>query len=176
MKKIIKISLYIALLSMSNMMHSQIAIGKTSVTNSSVLLEFGTGNKGIILPSVQSINGNTPGAFVFNTSSKAVQVWEQRNANGTGGWLNLTELNAGVLHSFSNSASDSTSNVGVIIGASTTTKAGTLVLESTTRALVLPIVSNPQSTMIGSVAGTMVYDATSSTMAVFDGAQWNYWK
>lgn len=177
MKKFSKISVCIALFNLSYLLNAQIAIGKTSVTNNSVLLEFGPGNKGIILPAVPSITANNSGGtFVFNTTTKSVQVWEQRNNNGSGEWLNLTELNAGIPHAFTNAGSDNNTNAGVIMGSGTSSKSGTLVLESTSRALVLPIVQNPHVTMVGCVAGTIVYDSTSSTLAVYDGANWNYWK
>lgn len=177
MKAPSKISGCIALLGFSALLNAQIAIGKTSITNSSVLLEFGSGNKGIILPSVASITANnTGGTFVFNTVAKSVQVWEQRNSNGSGGWLNLTEANAGIPHAFTNTGSDNNVNAGVIIGSDVSSKSGTLVLESTSKALVLPITSNPHLTMVGCIAGTIVYDSTSSTLAVYDGANWNYWK
>ncbi len=177
MKKFSKISVCIALFNLSYLLNAQIAIDKTSLTNSSILLEFGSANKGIILPAVPSITANNSGGtFVFNTTTKSVQVWEQRNNNGSGDWLNLTELNAGIPHTFTNAGSDNSSNAGVIIGSGTSSKSGTLVLESTSRALVLPIVQNPHLTMVGCVAGTIVYDSTSSTLAVYDGANWNYWK
>lgn len=176
MKNIIKLCIYGALLSFSTNVYSQIAIGKTSISNSSVLLEFGTGNKGIILPAVTSIPMNSGGTFIFNTLTNSVQVWEQRTNSGAGGWLNLTEINGGVAHSYSNASPENSNSKGVIMGSNTTSKSGNLVLESTSRALVLPIVQNPHLTMVGSVAGTIVYDAVSSTLATYDGINWNYWK
>lgn len=176
MKNIIKLCICAVLLGFSTYLHAQIAIGKTSLSNSSVLLEFGTGSKGIILPAVTSIPVNTGGTFIFNTLTNSVQVWEQRTNNGTGGWLNLTEINAGVAHSFSNVSTENANSQGVIIGANSTTKSGNLVLESTSRALVLPVVQNPHLTMVGSVAGTVVYDAVSSTLAIYNGTSWTYWK
>lgn len=176
MKNNMKLFVYVILLGFSTHAYAQIAIGKTLISNSSVLLEFGAGNKGIILPAVTSTPMNSGGTFIFNTLTNSVQVWEQRTNSGTGGWLNLTAINEGVSHSFSNSSPENTISRGVIIGSRTTTKTGNLVLESTSRALVLPIVQNPHLTMVGSVAGTMVYDANSSTLAVYDGVNWNYWK
>lgn len=176
MKKLFVTVVLASIFHISTLLNAQIAIGKTNITNNSVLLEFGNGNKGIILPTVSSIPLDTGGTFIFNAASKSVQVWEQRENSGTGGWLNLTDLNAGILHSFSNAGNDKNVTAGVIMGADASNKEGILVLESTSKALVLPIVENPHLTMPGSVAGTMVYDSVSATLAVYDGARWSYWK
>ncbi|MFC4686804.1 hypothetical protein ACFO4P_07625 [Epilithonimonas pallida] len=156
---------------------AQVAIGKQNITNSSVLLEFGTENKGIILPSVNTAPGASGGTFIFNTTKKAVEVWEGKNNGNLGDWTLLTDENQGVNHSFSNTGADVISNpAGVIIGADITAKPGVLVLESTTKALVLPQVANPHQNIKGTIAGTMVYDTTADMLAVYDGANWSYWK
>ncbi|WP_148043514.1 MULTISPECIES: hypothetical protein [unclassified Chryseobacterium] len=155
---------------------SQVAIGKETITNNSVLLEFGPGDKGIIIPSVASAPGVVGGTFVFNTVNKDVEVWEGKNNNNNGGWTSLTDENDGVAHNFSNAGPDVSGSTGVIIGSSNTTKPGALVLESTTRAMVLPQVENPHLSIKGAVAGTMVYDTISDTLAVYNGTNWSYWK
>lgn len=153
---------------------SQIAIGKPTVANSSVLLDFGTDGKGIILPSVNTAPGAVGGTFIFNTTENTVQVWEEKNNGGTGGWTNLTIAGDGVPHSFSNAGSDAGN--GVIMGANSSTKPGVLVLESTQKALVLPLVASPHLNVVGAIAGTMVYDTDADMIAIYDGANWNYWK
>lgn len=155
---------------------AQISFGKDHLVNQSALVEFGTGNKGIILPSVSAAPGSVGGTFVFNTSRKAVEVYEGINNNNTGGWTSLTDENQGILHSFSNAGPDVAGTKGVIIGAGSTTKPGILVLESTTKAMVLPLVANPHTSIKGAVAGTMVYDTASDMLAVYDGQNWSYWK
>lgn len=155
---------------------AQVAFGKNNVTHQSALVEFGTGNKGIILPSVASALGVAGGTFIFNTTDKAVEVWEEKNNNNTGGWTLLTDQGQGALHAFSNTGTDAIAKAGVIIGAATTGKPGTLVLESTTKAMILPVVMNPHLTMKSSVAGTMVYDTVSDMLAIYDGVNWSYWK
>lgn len=176
MKKIITTTIALLAFSATNSLNAQVAIGKTNITNNSVLLEFGAETKGIILPSVPTVIGAVSGGtFVFNTTDKSVQVWEEKNNANTGGWTDLTEKNNGIPHGFSTAGTTDVSN-GVIIGASASTKSGALVLESTTKAMVLPQVANPHLTMKGAIAGTMVYDTASDTFAVYDGANWNYWK
>lgn len=138
-------------------------------SNSSVLLEFGTQAKGIILPSVNTATEAVGGTFIFNSDKKVVQV----NENGT--WINLTDENQGVVNP--HVPAGTTDERGeVIMGAASTTKPGVLVLESTTQAMVLPKVSDPHLTMPSPIAGTMVYDTTSDMLAVYDGANWSYWK
>lgn len=156
---------------------AQIAIGKDNVTNSSVLLEFGTARKGIIIPQVTSSIGAVAGTFVFDANDKMVKVLEERNNGVNNNWTNLTQNSVeGVLNTFTNSGTENSQINGVVIGAETSTKPGALVLESTTKALVLPKVANPHSTMSGSIAGTIVYDTASGTLAVYDGVNWSYWK
>lgn len=159
-----------------NDMKAQVAFGKDNVANPSALVEFGPGNKGIVLPSVTSAPGAVGGTFIFNTADKAVEVWEEKNNNNAGGWTSLTDQGQGALHALSNAGTDAAATAGVIIGAASTSKPGTLVLESTTKAMVLPVVANPHLTMKSSVAGTMVYDPASDMLAVYDGVNWSYWK
>lgn len=163
-----KLNILIITLLAANAFNAQVAIGKTGITNESVLLEFGTEAKGIILPSVTSAPGAFGGTFIFNTVSKSVQVLQG------GSWTNLTDEDKGVLHPFTNAGTDIGN--GVIIGANTTNKPGVLVLESTKKAMVLPQVANPHLTMKGAIAGTVVYDTAADMLAVYDGANWSYWK
>ena len=161
---------------------AQVAIGKTepiTITNGSVLLEFGSEAKGIIVPQVSSVSSPAGGTFVFNNSSGvlAMQVYE----NGV--WKDLTSDSTttpktiGISHNYTNGGTIDTIGVnGVIIGAYTSTKNGALVLESTDKALVLPLVANPHQSIKGAIAGTMVYDTVSDTLAVYDGIYWSYWK
>ena len=66
---------------------------------------------------------------------------------------------------------------GVIIGANISSKPGVLVLESSTRALILPYVANPHTTIGNNASiGTIVYDTTSDSLALFDGVNWHYWQ
>lgn len=154
---------------------AQVAIGKTAVANNSVLLDFGTEPKGIILPSVETAPGAVGGTFIFDTTDNSVKVLEEKNEGANDNWTNLTENDEpGVPHGFINSGNDV--GEGLIMGAEITTKPGILVLESTNRALVLPNVENPHLSMPGVVAGTIVYDTASDMLAVFDGNNWSFWK
>ncbi|MGC4128676.1 MAG: hypothetical protein QM564_03785 [Bergeyella sp.] len=183
-KKIFNTTIIMLMVLSGSTIFAQVAIGKTSITNSSVLLEFGSEAKGIIVPQVASAPNAAGGTFVFNSTDKALEVWEGKNNSSAGGWTNLTAdttttpSSVGAEHSFTNTGTDviSASGAGVIIGASTTTKPGALVLESTVKALVLPLVANPHLTMKGAIAGTIVYDTEADMLAVYDGVKWSYWK
>ncbi len=175
MNKLIKIKTVGVILLVGYSVNAQVAIGKNDVTNNSVLLEFGSEPKGIILPSVDAAPGAAGGTFIFDAMDNAVKVLEEINGGNNNNWTNLTENDEpGVAHAFVNTGTET--GEGVIIGAETSTKPGVLVLESTTQAMVLPQVANPHLNMPGSIAGTMVYDTAADMIAVYDGANWSYWK
>ena len=166
-----KYSIAIAILAtviLAEMTQGQVAIGKESVTNSSVLLEFGDEAKGIILPAVDASPGAVDGTFILDNTSQSVRVMED------GSWTDLTAPGEAASNPFINTGSDV--GEGVVIGAESSTKPGALVLESTTMALVLPKVAEPHLNILSPVAGTVVYDTASSMMAVYDGQNWSFWK
>lgn len=156
---------------------AQIGIGTTIFTNNSVLLEFSNQAKGIIVPQVTSFDNAVGGTFVFDFTDKVLKVKEEKNQGVNGNWTKLTDNSKpGVSHSFSNAGNDVSGNNGVVIGSLTSNKPGALVLESSTKAMVLPKVNNPHTSLIGAIAGTIVFDTASNTLAVYDGANWSYWK
>lgn len=167
MKKIINIAALLFLGTVS----AQVAVNKTSITNSSVLLEFysDTSNKlGIVLPSVATVPA-TPaeGTFIAdsNSNSKKVKVYQN------GAWLDLTQAGNIPAPSSTTDAAGS----GVIIGASSSAVDGALVLESADKALVLPSVTDPHLNMPSPDAGTICFDPTTQCLVVFDGVKWNFW-
>ena len=182
MKNIFNAGVLVIGLLWGSMVKAQVAIGKTepiTITNASVLLEFGSEPKGIIVPQVSSVSSPAGGTFVFNNSSGVLSMQVYEN----GMWKDLTSDSTtipktiGISHNYTNSGTVDTIGLnGVIIGANTSTKNGVLVLESTDKALLLPLVANPHQSIKGAIAGTMVYDTTSDTLAVYDGIYWSYWK
>lgn len=168
---IMKNFIYIILI-LSSFSQAQIAIGKTNVVGSNTLLDFdqsSTNTKGIILPAVTDISsiGSTNGTFVYDINTKKVRMVEN-NA-----WKDLSDIgnSSNLISNVSNDVGD-----GVVIGASSSTASGVLVLESTDKAMVLPKISNPHLTVKGPYPGMMCYDTVSKTLAVYDGVNWNYWK
>jgi len=171
MKKYIITAIIPAAFLLSMNMKAQIAIGKTTMTNDSVLLEFGTEAKGIILPAVNTAPGAVNGTFVLDNTTKSVRVMQ----NGT--WTDLSTAGEATPNPYANAGADTIPGInGVVMGAATSSKPGVLVLESTTKALVLPNVSEPDLNIPSPVAGTMVYDTTNSMLAVYDGVNWTFWK
>lgn len=148
--------------------YAQVSIGRTSITNSSVLLEFGSDAKGIILPSLSTTPTNIGGTFIVNANEKAVQVYENNS------WTNLSNVGELINHSFINTGIDV--GEGVIIGEATSPREGVLVLESSTKAMILPKSANPDINIKSPVSGTILYDTSSSTLAIYDGQNWSYWK
>lgn len=167
-KNTIMATIVIAAFFLANEAKAQVAIGKESVTNTSVLLEFGDEAKGIILPAVDEASDAADGTFVLDNTTKSVRIKEG------GSWTDLTAQGEADANPYSNDGTDV--GEGVIIGAENSSKPGVLVLESTTMAMVLPNVRNPHLNVLSPVAGTIVYDTASSMLAVYDGHNWSFWK
>lgn len=171
MKKI-----YVFLLSLTVISgYSQVAIGKESITNSSVSLEFGAGNRGMILPWVtaaSSVTSAVNGTLIFDTSDKKVKYLK----GGT--WFDLSVDTTGLVDtSLQNSLPELASSTVAIgkKGAANTT-AGILVLTDDDKAMILPKVANPHLNIVNPAAGMMVYDTVNKQLAVFNGSVWTFWK
>lgn len=164
-----KIQLFI-LIFLSSFALSQVAIGKTEVLGSNTLLDFDqspNNSKGIILPSVTNNSNATNGTFIFDVNTKKVRMYE----NNT--WKDLSD-EGNISNLITNSSNDI--GKGVVIGNQNSTVNGVLVLESDSKAIILPYIENPHLTVKNPYAGMMCYDTFSKTLAVFDGVNWNYWK
>jgi hypothetical protein len=159
---------------------AQVAIGKASVSSPSVSLEFGTGNKGILLPwvtGVSTVTGAVNGTLVYNTTDKKVYVkyasgWKDLSVDATGTTVDpITNVDGLTLQN----SLDDLNTAKVSIGTPTSTP-GILVLEDTNKAMVLPKVASPHLTIINPAPGMMAYDTTSKQLAVFNGTVWSFWK
>ncbi|PZU85068.1 MAG: hypothetical protein DI529_10460 [Chryseobacterium sp.] len=150
--------------------NAQMAIGKTAVEGSSILDFVETGNtKGIILPALSSIPATPTNGFLGFYRGDA-RIYMYQNSI----WVPLTEGN-GSTSTLINNSSAETGN-GVVMGAATSTAAGVLVLQSSNLALTLPKIISPHLNVKSPYPGMICYDTTSNTIAVFDGAYWNFWK
>lgn len=168
--------IYIFLLSLTiSSAYSQVALGKESISNSSVSLEFGTENRGIILPWVNSaaaVTGAVNGTLIFDSADKKVKYLK------AGSWFDLTVDTTGTVDtSLQNTLSELPSST-VAIGktAASNTTPGILVLTDNDKAMVLPKVANPHLNIVNPSAGMMVYDTENKQLAVFNGAVWSFWK
>ena len=157
----------------SNCYFSQVAIEKTTVDGSGILDFPLLTTKGIILPNVTNSSLMTPvtrGTLVYDNTTKNAQYYD-------GAWKTLNILSAADNASTPLPGSDlPNTKVGVIIGKQSTTAEGVLVLESDTKALILPKVESPVANIKSPVAGTMVYDPTKKIMAIYNGKDWSFWK
>ncbi|PWN67664.1 hypothetical protein [Chryseobacterium oncorhynchi] len=164
-----------ALCSLASYASGQVAINKENITGTSTVLDFNntTGNsKGIILSSVDSapvLTANNNGTFLFDKTDKKIKMYE----NNT--WTALSNIGDSS-QIIPNPSTESGSNQGVIIGKNTSSAIGVLVLESQDKAVLLPQINTPHTTVKSPYPGMMCYDTASKSLAVFDGSSWNYWK
>ncbi len=180
------------LLTLSTLSYAQVIIGDAVGTaasdkKSAVLLEFAnTGDKGIILPYVTTLPASpTPGTLLLDVSTPANARVKYYN----GSWIDLSGdgaiINspgapldtAGVINGVLVNQPQQTETGKSIIGSATSAADGVLVLESDTKAMVLPIVASTDAVPSPS-PGMMVYVNKSGEkhLAVFNGSKWTFWK
>ena len=185
------------LLGFISFVNAQVIIGDavgTATNKTAVLLEFAAGqNKGIILPYVRTLPSTVLAAdaekvkgTILVDASTATNA-RMKYFNGTT-WVDLSGqganfTNTAVLANFATeqptTATESTT-AKAIIGATSSSADGVLVLESTTKAMVLPIVDNVQN-IPRPAPGMMVYvrgvsPTFNKRLAVYNGSKWSYWK
>ncbi|WP_228448796.1 hypothetical protein [Chryseobacterium mulctrae] len=178
--------------SISILSFSQVRIGAINsvgnITNTSVLLEFGTDNdKGIILPYVEILpsgtNNSKGGTLIFDVSVNSEYKIKVKNENT--GWTDLS-IQSGYSAAVQNVVKTpqalpliDQSGAKAVIGDANTTTDGVLVLNSSDKAMVLPIVSsytqikNPSPGMVAFLQGT---NAGEHRLIVFNGQKWTFWK
>lgn len=171
MKNIRNISIAAALV-VFNSFFAQIGIGKQNIDGRSTVLDFdnGAGNtKGLILPATSGFptGALVNGTFIFDVTDKKVKVYENDV------WKSLSDTGNSNAIAANNSAE---TGKGVIMGETTSTADGVLVLESQDKAMILPKIATPHLNVKNPYPGMICYDTTSKTLAVFDGSVWNYWK
>lgn len=149
--------------------YSQVGIETTSI-HTDAILDFPTGqNKGIVLPMVEALPTGAAasnGTFLIDKTDGRVKVRQ----NGI--WLNLTGTSS--LSSYSVNPSADTFD-GVIIGVTSSSASGVLVLESTNKALMLPKVVSPHINIKSPYPGLICYDTVKNAIAIFNGEAWYYW-
>jgi hypothetical protein len=145
---------------------AQISIGKTTIDGSG-LLDFATNdNKGIVLPYTLTITNPVNGTLTYDVPTKKIKCFIDNS------WVDMTD--SGVDPPVINTDPDVGS--GVIIGSSTSSASGVLILESKTRSLILPKVNNPSTDIYNPAVGTICYDLSTNSVAFFNGSVWAYWK
>lgn len=157
---------------------AQVAIGKNTLTNNSVSLEFGpdtTEKKGIVLPwvtSAASVAGSVDGTLVYDVTDHKVKYKK------AGNWFDLSVDTNGVVNTTLQDSKAEFVSAKVAIGKDGATDAtpGILVLTDTDKAMILPKVYEPHLNIKNPTAGTIVYDTKNRQLALFNGTNWSFWK
>lgn len=160
---------------------SQVAIGKSSIStlpdnvtpNSSISLEFGPGNKGIILPWVSKdvdVTGAVGGTLIYDTFDKKVKV---KLATG---WKDLSVETTGAVDTSLQQTLIESTNAKTQIGGNPAidNTPGILVLADSNKAMILP--KTTYNVIVSPEPGMMIYDTTAKQLAVFNGTVWSFWK
>ena len=158
---------------------AQVIFGDTTGTatnKTSVLMEFAnTNNRGLILPYVTDKTAiTTPGSIIMDASTPTAA--KVKYYNGTA-WVDLCVQPANISSYLSiQPTSKENANAKVIVGSSTSSADGILVLESATKAMVLPVVTDYQN-IVNPAPGTMVMTNNNGikSLAVYNGSQWSFW-
>lgn len=155
--------------------NAQVVIGKDFVSSPSVSLEFGSANKGLILPWVTSSASVTPsvdGTLIFDVADRKVK-YKKSNS-----WIDLSVKANGFVDTTLQDNLTESSNAKTVIGADNSTDAtsGILVLTDNDKAMVLPKVASPHLNISNPSPGMIVYDTDNRQMAVYNGTVWTFWK
>lgn len=160
-------------------LNAQVSIGKPDVSSNSVLLDFydeSDNYKGLILPIVDDLSSalasnasENNGTFLFDRSDKKLKMYE----NGV--WVTLSDEGEDTA-ALVNPSSELSEDSGVILGSDLSQAKGVLILESNSKAMVLPKINTPHLTVKNPYPGMICYDTVSKSIALFDGKVWNYWK
>ncbi|SEF61427.1 hypothetical protein SAMN05421847_0454 [Halpernia humi] len=161
---------------------SQVIVGDdigTANDKTSVLLEFSKQNKGIILPYDRILpagSGLAEGTILLDATNPLDAKVKYYN----GSWQDLSSGNGANVSSYLSSQPASAieqTTKGAIIGSDTSPVNGVLILESTDKAMVLPMVQNTDD-ITDPAPGMMVYinKTGAKRLAVFNGAKWTFWK
>ncbi len=159
---------------------SQVVIGgSTGRAGSSIsaLLDFPANkNKGIILPYVRDKSGiATVGTIILDASSNSGANARVMYYNGA--WIDLSGRDADISTLLNTSQPAGITETGkTVIGDINIAPDGVLVLESATKALVLPSVTDV-NLIPNPSPGMMVYvSGANKRLAVFNGSVWSFWK
>lgn len=168
MKKIFIVTTILFWVSVSRS-NAQTGINTNNI-NGAALLDFPSGTKkGLILPIVETLPAlAVDGTLLMDKNDQKIKM--KQNGN----WIDMSDT--GSLAGVTFNTNPETMGNGIILGSSNSTATGVLVLESTTKALILPKINSPHINVKSPVAGMICYDTTSNCVALFDGINWNYWK
>lgn len=166
MKKILLITGLLCL----QLANAQVAIGKETIDGDGILDFKANTTNGILLPIVETLPANAvDGTILMDKNDKVLKM------KMDAAWLPLSDQGS-VASVVFNTGDEAPGPNNVIIGSSTTSTPGVLVLESANKALILPKVNTPHSNVKNPFPGMICYDTASKSLAIFDGLKWSYWK
>lgn len=170
-----KFFIYLGLFLVSFVSNAQTAIGKKTVENVNVILDFkNEDNRGVILPWVLNQNVvSTPvgGTLIFDSNDKKIKYYR---SGSNPSWEDLS-INSGNVDLTIQSGLQEIGKT-TVIGAKTSVAEGVLVLEANDKAMILPKVTSPHLNINQPAAGTMVFDPESKMLCLFNGTEWSFWK
>lgn len=152
---------------------SQVAIGKTAITNSFVSLEFVDGDKkGIILPYIETKTGITEnGSLIYDVTDHKVKYLKDNS------WFDLSIDTTGTADISIQQDKTELSTAKTTIGTNTAMDSnGVLVLSDADKAMILPRVASPHLNIMNPAPGMMAYDTVKKQLAVYNGTVWSFWK
>lgn len=162
---------YLSIILLGTIVSAQVSIGKKVVNTTNTILEFDdafSNTKGLILPTIDVLPSKlTDGTFLYDKGDQKLKVFE----NSMWKYLSDQGSNATVVTNISEDIGE-----GVIIGAENSNATGVLVLESDSKAMILPKISKPEENVPNPYPGMICYDLASKSLAAYDGKNWNYWK
>lgn len=170
MKKII---LFVLMVCTSSLLMAQVAIKRQDVSSVSAILDFATNTTdGIVLPAVSSAASVSAvnGMILFDRNDERLKYYQNGN------WVMLSDTGDASKATAVNPSMENLNSGAVIApdGGEPNDVLGVLELRSNSKAMVLPKVADPHINIPSPIAGTMVYDTVSQSVALFDGLAWNY--
>lgn len=155
----------------------QTSIGKKTTEGSDVLLDFKVNdNRGIILPWITKetdVIAPVGGTLIFDTNDKKVKYFK---VGTSAQWVDLSINTGQVDDRIQQNKVEKTVHDQAVIGSRSSSASGVLVLESVTKAMVLPKMESPHLNILSPQAGTIAFDTVSKMLCVFNGKEWSFWK
>ena len=152
--------------------NAQVAIGKTTLESASSSIEFGSENRGLVLPwttSASDVTNVVNGTMIFDINDKKAKIYASNM------WKDLSVDSTGSVDSTLQDGLTERNNAKLSIGTVTSTP-GILVLEDNNKAMILPKVANAYLNIVAPTAGMIVYDTAKKMLLIYNGTVWTFWK
>ncbi|MWB95397.1 hypothetical protein GON26_13590 [Flavobacterium sp. GA093] len=163
-------TLLILLIGLSLNSQAQSSIGKIPADGAGILDFKQNTTLGIVLPHLTSTaKVVTPGTLFYDVNTKKVMYRDNNSIQD----LSIKTGNFTASTDYTNLIVDN-SRV-TVVGASGSSATGIVILESATKALILPKVASPHLNIVNPEPGTICYDTVKNLFCVYDGKEWAFW-